>query len=213
MLLSLQHNFIFIHVYRTGGTSIRAALEPFSHRPERSFLRKALKRIGIEPSPQILPYRSRDFYKHIRAKELASELPPGVFDHSFKFAFVRNPWDFQVSMYHYILSNPRHFFYRQVRSLSGFEQYAEWVSKNYRKLQKDFVADEKGNLLVDFLGRFENLPHDFDAVCSTIGISAELPAVNGTRHRDYRSYYTDHSRRLIEEHFREDVDFFGYSFD
>lgn len=213
MLLSLDHNFIYIHVYKTGGTSIRNALAPYSHDPSRTLVRRGLNKLGLQPPSNGLFYRYRDFYKHARAKELRQQLPQHVYASCFKFAFVRNPWDVQVSMYHYVLSDPNHCFYPDVSRLGGFEAFMEWIVKRYRKLQKDFVVDDDGKLIVDFVGRFESLEADFEAICDEIGIEAKLPHTNSTSHDDFTAYYTPRARRLVEEHYREDLEFFGYTFE
>ena len=81
-----------------------------------------------------------------------------------------------------------------------------------RHLQSEFVTDAEGRVIVDFVGRFERLAEDFAHVCRTIGVEAELPHVNPSRHADYRTYYSDHSRALVAEHFAEDIERFGYRF-
>lgn len=68
-----------------------------------------------------------------------------------------------------------------------------------------------GEKRVDFVGRFEDLARDFQHVTDRIGIDAALPHRNKTRHRDYRSYYTEATATLIEDLYAVDVDTFGYS--
>ena len=87
------------------------------------------------------------------------------------------------------------------------------ATEHARLLQKDFVASPEGDLLVDFVGRFENLEEDFGKVCSAIGANADLLHLNQSRHGDYRLHYTEYTRRLVEEAWAEDVQFFGYQFD
>jgi hypothetical protein len=48
-----------------------------------------------------------------------------------------------------------------------------------RSSDMDFVCDEDGNTLVDFVGRYENLQDDFDFVCKKIDIyPVKLPKWN-----------------------------------
>jgi hypothetical protein len=152
------------------------------------------------------------FPVHISAAELQSQLPPRVFRRFFKFAFVRNPWDWQVSLYHYILCKPEHHQHALLRAMSGFDEYLEWRVSEDKMLQRDFLVDAEGRLLVDFVGRFERLSEDFQHVCRTLGVQATLPWLNGTPHDDYRSYYDSRTRKLVEEHFGADIDSFGYTF-
>jgi hypothetical protein len=66
---------------------------------------------------------------------------------------------------------------------------------------------------VDYIGKYENLQDDFDEICRQIGINASLTHKNKSKHKDYREYYNDYTRNLIEEAFKEDIEMFGYSFD
>jgi hypothetical protein len=138
----------------------------------------------------------------------------------YKFAFVRNPWDWHVSMYHFILSEPTHTKHSLVKSFGNFKNYLEWViatphpfAKGATKFQKDALTDGAGKLLVDFVGRYETLAQDFDRVCQTLNITTHLPHVNKSAHQDYRDYYDARTRQMVADHFAEDIALFGYSFD
>ena len=150
---------------------------------------------------------------HPTAADVREALPAHIFNGYFKFAFVRNPWDWQVSWYHYVHQNRSHPLHPFVARMSGFEEFLTWRAENDRLLQKDFVADPQGGLLIDFLGRFEDLEEDFGKVCSATGVRAGLPHRNRSQHGDYRSCYTDRTRELVETHWAEDVRLFQYAFD
>ena len=206
-MLSYSHKFIFIHIYRVAGTSTIKSLEEYSKKPAmRRLLNKF--RVGVH-----VPYsRWKTFPSHIKARELRSQIPGQVYDNFYKFAFVRNPWDWQVSIYHYMLRDTAHFQHALIKSMKDFDEYIDWRVNNEKKLQKDFVTDWNGELIVDFVGRYENLLEDFEHVCHTLNVTASLPHLNKSPHTDYRSYYTDSSVRIIEENFKDDIEFFGYSF-
>lgn len=218
MLISHSHRFIFFHVAKTAGLSVRAALEPYAEEPERFKIVRPPRQKGGQPNPFYTIWEA--LLVHAKAKDARQELPSPLFGGYYKFAFVRNPWDWQVSMYHFILSEPTHIRHATVKSLGCFERYLEWVAetpnpfaKGATKLQKDVITDDADNLLVDFVGRYESLEADFDAICRRLGLSASLPHVNATRHRDYRAYYTPASRQLVAEHFAADIEMFDYHFE
>jgi hypothetical protein len=75
------------------------------------------------------------------------------------------------------------------------------------------LTDTKGNIIVDYVGRFESLSDDFDIVCSTLGITATLERHNTSKHRDYRSYYDEETKQMVANHWKEDIERFGYTFD
>src|SRR5262249_7513372 len=85
--------------------------------------------------------------------------------------------------------------------------------KGITKLQSEMLTDDQGRLLVDYIGHYERLDEDFAEVAAKVGIADRLPHLNRSQHKDYRTYYSDRTRELVETYFRADVELFGYSFD
>jgi hypothetical protein len=84
------------------------------------------------------------------------------------------------------------------------------------ELQSDYLIDLRGNLVVDFIGRYERLEDDFAEACRRIGIPA--PALPHRRQatdrsRDYRSYYDEATAALVAERFAADIALLDYRFD
>jgi hypothetical protein len=209
MLISYSYNFIFIHIYKVAGVSIRDALGEFSHKPERHIVCRILRKFGKEPSY----YKLRTFPPHTKAWEAEEALPRKVFNNFFKFTFARNPWDWQVSLYHYMLQQPSHFQHDVITRIKNFDDYIKWRVNEDKHLQKEFVVDKDGNVIVDFIGKIENIEQDFQHICKKLGIESTLLHKNKSFHKDYRSYYNDKTVAMIEEHFKEDIEFFDYTFD
>lgn len=218
MLLSYSHRFIFIHIGKTAGMSIRNALKPFCAEPDKFKIRRPPPLKNGGPNPLYTVWET--LLLHPKGTEVKRELPPEIFDEFYKFAFVRNPWDYLVSMYHFMLSDPEIPRHAEVKALPGFDAFVEWTvqdpapfPKGITKLQSDMVTARDGALLVDFIGYYEALHQDFAHICDRTGIVASLPHLNRSKHRDYRTYYTDRTRALVEDHFRPDIDLFAYTFD
>src|SRR5262245_43761076 len=121
MQLSHSHRFIFIHIFKTAGTSIRAVLEPYTEQPQRRWWNRLRRRLGY-PVSSLSPTLSA----HARAVDVRDVLLADVFTTYYKFAFVRNPWDWQVSWYHYILQNTEHHEHAVVSRLGSFEEFLRW---------------------------------------------------------------------------------------
>jgi hypothetical protein len=212
MELSYSHRFIFIHVYRAGGQSVSAALAPYAYVPREYFPRVPVVR-KLMGDAKMRRLRAH-YWGHIKAKELKAELPPEVFEPFFKFAFVRNPWDWHVSNFHYISQRADHPWHEVVAPFRDLEEYLDWrIQEKGAEQQSEFVYGEDGALLVDFVGRFERLAEDFAVVCERIGIASSLPHANRSSHADFRQYYTPATRKLVADLYREDIERFGYSFD
>lgn len=218
MLLSLKYNFLFVHTAKTGGTSVRDALSPLRFRDPWypvQFLCSRLSalsghRLGIK------------FPRHSKIVAAQEMLPQELFEQLFKFVFVRNPWDLQVSSFHHIRRERPHL----MSHVESFEDFIRWKLDPARPyqyhvdtsidLQSDYVIDLHGKVLVDFIGRYESLHDDFEEACKRIGIKApELPHKRQAKDRgkDYRSYYTDELADMVAERFAPDIKLFGYTFD
>jgi len=218
VFLSVKHRFLFVHIAKTGGTSVRASLQHLRWRDPwywPMFLCSRLSRLSGHRIAGKLPRHA----KIVAAKEL---LPKAFFDELFKFAFVRNPWDLQVSSFHHIRRERPHL----LEGHETFEGFLRWKLDPQRpyqyhlntsiELQTDYLVDLYGELVIDFIGRYERLEEDFTEVCGRIGIAR--PDLTHKRRatdrgRDYRDYYSDELAELVARHFERDIDLLGYAFD
>jgi hypothetical protein len=217
MILSHSHRFLFFHIAKTGGMSVREALEPFCVEPEKFVMRRPSKMIGDRVNPLYKVWET--LLLHAKASDAKRELPPEIFDPYFKFVFVRNPWDWLVSMYHFVLREPEAARHDEVKALGTFDAYVEWAvstpnpfPKGVSGVQSEMITDADGNMLVDYVGAYENLAADFAEVLTILGLQASLPHVNQSVHREYQTYYNDRTRAIVAGHFQPDIELFGYSF-
>jgi hypothetical protein len=207
MLISYRKRFLFVHIFKTAGTSITNSLAPYSYRPGSTrpanwlaFLTTDWKKIHRTP-----------IKKHATALEIQASLDSEIFDSFYKFSFVRNPWDWQVSLYHFILDRPYNPGYEATKAMGSFRNFALSREKS-DFTQTGCLVDETGNLLVDFVGRFENLEVDFQTICKRVGINATLPHINKSDRLGYRDYYDEETRALTARLYAEDIERFGYTF-
>lgn len=195
MIISRSRKFIFAHIPKVAGISVRSALEPFAD-GQSAMLRDTTH----ETLPALIA-------RHPDMKGF------------FKFTFVRNPWDRLVSFYF----NAREKLartYPQMQSvdfdgmLRLLDRNVEWVRElHVVRPQREFIRDGNGELLADFVGRFERLPGDFAHACARAGIEPVLPKKNASSHGPYAGYYSDWSRGFVSGRYREDIEEFGYQFE
>lgn len=222
MLISHTNKFIFIHNYKVAGTSIHSALMSFASIKPSFFdtiLSPSPKMIAsdfLQPAkgvelkenlsagimqPHLKIYTS-SFPSHIKAVELREKIPAEIFNSYFKFGFVRNPWDWQVSLYNYMLKEKRHHQHKLIASMKNFDEYIEWRINENLRLQKEFFYDKEGNLLMDFIGKYENLVDDFSKVCQKIHIKTSLPHLKKSTNTDnYLKYYNEKAINLVYKAF------------
>ena len=219
MLYSNRYKFLFVHIAKTAGTSIQTVLKKLRRRDPLAY-------------PQLLCYNISRFFdnrigckipRHGRVVTAFDILPRELFEELFKFAFVRNPWDIQVSSYHHTLREmPELLKNNQCEDFGDFlrwsldpeRPYEHWFQQLNQNMI-DYMVNLDGSLLIDYIGRFENLEEDWGEVCEQIGIpKAELPRKRISQGRsDYREYYDDELAELVANHYRRDLDLFGYTFD
>jgi hypothetical protein len=219
MLISHEEpKFIFIHIQKTGGVSISNLLRRYS--------------------PTTTPGRG---LRHISARRALKQVENP--DDYFKFAFVRNPWDRLVSWYTMIdearkgvadgtaepmtrrLIKKNNLFKYVLRCGPTFDEFVknctekQWMGNGYYSFtfnQLRYLTDKNGEVLVDFIGRFENLAQDISHVFDKLGLEAsqlELPHENRSAHSHYSEMYTPETREIVRKRFRRDIEFFGYEFE
>jgi len=217
MLLSIRHNFLFVHIAKTGGTSVRAALTPLRWGDSYQWAQYVCSRLSALTGHRI----GAKFPRHAKAIAAREMLPRSLYDGLFKFTIVRNPWDRQVSSWHHIRRERPHL----LAGIEDFETFLRWkfdpqrppayIADTSVEAQTDSITDLHGGLIVDFIGRYENLQDDYRTVCERIGIPHRpLPHRRQARDRaDYRGYYTDATAAFVAERFGADIERFGYRFD
>ena len=206
-MYSHKNKSIFIHIPKTAGWTMHNTLKRYADFNSGGHIFNFTRRI-----PQIS-------VRHYPSK-LQKEK---YLDSYFKFCFVRNPYDILVSSYKWWRREPKsgrkRKLYLEILDMS-FKEFilkrAEFINEvNTEKLgQHYWITDSDGNLLVDFIGKFENLQQDFDLVCDKIGVSRqELPHENKSDREHYSEYYDDETRSIVAELYAKDIKYFNYEFE
>lgn len=210
MLISRKHNFLFVHVYKNAGMSVSKALSPFAVSKYQRETVRVLKQLNL-PCPT--NWDPNPFDTHVTASDLVEVMGQSEFNSFFSFAFVRNPWDWLVSIYCYVLKKPDHRLHDHFIRLGTFQNYIAWQCEDGLPPQKDFLFSRDDQQLVNFIGQFENLERDFKSVCTQVGVSVELPKLNVSRQsRSFTEYYDERLVEMVREKYQPDIDLFDYQF-
>ena len=229
MILSHEHRFIYVKTYKTASTSIEAALSevcgaedvitPASEelmatrasgraqnyriehpeKPRRALIKRLLGR------PERAYHPSVGYYEHMPAWRIRTYCGEEVWRRYFKFSFERNPWDRQVSWYHYKCKNKE--------AKPSFESFNADRKRAYVENWDLYTID--GAIALDFVGRYEELAQGFAKILEAIGLAGKvtLPKTNVSKGKtEYRSYYTDEGRELIGRLYAREIAHFGYEF-
>lgn len=198
-MINHKHKLIFIHIPRTGGTSIERALN------------------------------GRDWFNvHAPSKHLTAHTAKKIYseywDRYFKFTFVRNPWDRMVSMLKYGWFYGVKINQGKKISLDDYFDKFKKVEYDERFFNSNQFSDYntiEGSIYknifgedMDFIGKFENLEEDFSKICLINNIkNKKIPHIEKSHNRkQYHNYYDSRSRSLIEEKYYKDIELFNYEF-
>lgn len=208
MIVSDSQRLLFVHVQKTGGLTIQAALKaalPDAHQPE-----------GL-PDGRHATYQA------------ALTAHPEWADY-FSFGFVRNPWARLYSWHSMIMRrkaaaeagnqtmarrlNNMEFWATVASELTAFESFVMRGPDMFERLrtpQLGYLTSDGRQ--VSFIGRVEHFDDDVDSAFRSAGLpTPEREQRNAGPPTDYRPHYTAEMRERVAELFAVDIETFGYRF-
>lgn len=208
-MISHTHRCIFVHIPRTGGTSIENVIWPdIEARTEADLW------MGF-----VAPLRNRyqtGGLQHLLAWQIKTEVGERTFDAYFKFSIVRNPWDRAVSQYALMQRRADLRTYIGMKQNDSFKRYLGLIGRRGHvqwEPQARFLHDDNGVRLVDYVGRFEQIADAAVEIFRRCGIGAPtLPHHNQSERAPYQDYYDDEAVEMVAERYAEDIATFGYRF-
>ncbi|WP_084212695.1 sulfotransferase family 2 domain-containing protein [Thalassobacter sp. 16PALIMAR09] len=198
-MIYTKHRTIFIHIPKTGGSSIGRALKP--HRDLKTVL---IRRANKTLKSMRLSYRVNSINEggHPSAIEHREVLGDEYFNY-FSFSIVSNPFDWTLSYYNY-------FHRRNTPEPLSFQEYLKVMPP---KPQSEYILDARGNIMVSYVGRFETINEDFRAISRKMHLNAELPHVNSIKNLNLNTGHNKETRKLVQEKYQLDFKIFNYSMD
>jgi len=210
MVINTRYRFVFVHVPKSGGTSVAAALGGLPGDNAR-WLSKHSKH-------ETLGEFQQRWRRRRRASDLVFSRSPVTFR---SFGFVRHPWERLCSLYHYMKERRPRPEIDRVRSFSEFIKCAAggepWLQglHSMRPQRDYFQVGNNGRIGTDFVGHFEHLERDFAHIVRLLGLSpTALPRrnVSSNARIDYRTQYNNSMIEAVASLFHEDIDAFGYEY-
>tara|TARA_R100000152_G_C6780669_1_gene213715 strand:- start:1034 stop:1714 length:681 start_codon:yes stop_codon:yes gene_type:complete len=224
MVGSHDLKYIFIHNPKTAGNSIKKQL--FGRPTLNTGIFQTMKK-NQPGDPKLLEDSttrvgiSVHAYADI-AKEYLEENNLD-WDSYYSFGFVRNPFERCISSY---------FFWKRkidndeplspentILANNIYNTPIEKYIHHFNQHQYHWFYDHKtcSNLLVDFVGKFENIQEDFKEVVLKINPDAteedwKLSHKNQSVHKHYTEYFTKKDVEKFSEKFAVDLELFDYKF-
>jgi hypothetical protein len=203
-MISLKHNFLYVHIPKTAGNAVQNILRHYSED-------KIVCVTPLQDGVERFEVRNDQFQieKHSTLEDYRRELGAERLAKLFKFCCVRNPWERAISFF-----------------FSPHRGPVEWDRKAFMKLVPRILPASAFVSLpgstpkrspfenVDCVIRFERLNEDFREVCQRLRIpEQELPVRNKSERRHFSTYYDPELVELVQKHFHDDIEAFGYTFD
>jgi hypothetical protein len=200
-----DRNLLFIHIPKTGGTTILTSLGLWQSQRSANLRTLFGDFGGID-------------LQHLTLSQAEQFLTPAEFAQYYKFSFVRNPWDRAVSAALWQGRFPD----EGIRDLRDYIGWAERVNRigarraydAHALPQSAFVTTPNGSVGVDHIGRFENFARDLQRILGRfVKLSHPLPQnLRRDDRRDYREFYGGDLQGRVAALYAEDVARFGYAF-
>ncbi|MHA6265045.1 sulfotransferase family 2 domain-containing protein [Arenibacterium sp. CAU 1754] len=215
MIISTGRSFVFVHIPKTGGTSLALALEGRAMRDD----------IMLGDTPKALKRRRRvkdsqthgRLWKHATLADIDGLLPPGQLKTLFAFTLVRNPWDRAVSYYHWLreqgFEHPAVTLARDLE-FEAFVTHPQTMASFRSNPASSYMRRADGQEQCNAYIRIEHFATDAKPLLDHLGFDLTLTRQNASdRRADYRSYYSVESAQAIADSCAEDIARFGYSFE
>jgi hypothetical protein len=217
-MISIQRKFLFVHVPKTGGNSIQAALEPYS---EDKIVSVSEHHDGVDRF-EVRSGKYAGLVKHSTLDRYKAALDAETYGSLYKFAVIRNPWDRMISCYFSPHRGPvewdRERFLRLLAKTPGLRHYVRekpFVEKWLGKLGFHVrLGNRKLGADVDTLIRFEELNAGFKSVCEILDIPfSPLPERNKSSRKHYSTYYDEELKEAVRRRFLDEVEYGDYDFE
>ena len=226
MIINHTHRFVFIHIPKAAGTTVTRALSDLTR-----YCDQEIGGSGLGEAAQAYYMQRFGLRKHSRAEDVMKVMGRDSYMSYFRFAFVRNPYTRLASAYHFLKAwdgLPERF-RAQLDPLPDLESFLDsdlWTSANpgrgpdaifQPQARWLFSQGDTPELLVDFVGKTENLSGDLAAILTRIGAPppppGEAPRANKSPDYNLPETWKPEVVARIQQEYRRDFKMFGYSED
>ena len=205
MIISFQHRFIFVAIPKTATHAFRTGFRPHlgPHDWEQCTL--------FEPKFFPVAALAKAGHGHITCRQIQPFLVPGFWESSFRFCTVRNPYDRFVSYCRFMNPNDLEMRNDPLGNMKRALEGGKSASHVLLRPQHEFVCDEDGRLLVDYVCRFEALQLHFNEICSRLRLpTTPLQRVNESTTAASHLVFDRELKEMVCAAYEKDFALFDY---
>lgn len=210
MPISHRHKCIFVHIPKTGGSSIEKYLD----------IRIRTKNLYRHSGHVKLQYNGMWYPLHHLPATHIKKIYPALFKKYYKFSFVRNPYQRILSLYLWLNDEKWQHLQNNVSDgniLSITKHFERWLDSflkknNYMKLTQTQFLYSKNKLIVDDVYKFENINSELERLKVKLNDNFNSNEIHNATVKsfDRNKLLTDAVKEKIYNFYKEDFDNFGY---
>lgn len=197
---------VHVHIPRTGGSSF-------------------YRMINAEEKDITYRYIKNNIQEgHYTASEIKKCIGDDKFDKFFKISFVRNPWDRIISLYE--VRDGR--LLGVSKTTNNFEYYLSDLKEKFDNMRDyshpdfchyismcEYLTNKSDDLLVDYVGRFENFNSDIKVIFDKLGYGnvPQKHVYKSNRKENYKDYYNNKTIKIVGDLYHNDLIKFNYKYE
>lgn len=203
MPISYEHKCIYVHIPKCAGSAFERVL---------SIKKRNRKQLHG-------PDGHGDFLQHFTILQIRNHLAINfsnlTFNDYYTFAIIRNPYSKLVSDFAWCKRWFKHKWIVKDSTKIGFKTFEEYIhfiqtvgvhGWSHFRPQHEFVDNSCA------IYKLENLKNDYPKIKSILNIEHDLPVVNKSRHKHWKTYYTPEITSIVNELYAQDFTQFEYPY-
>lgn len=215
----IYKNLIYIHIPKTGGSSIRNSLNK-NYKLIYNSNFENFEKMGFKNYSEkfenynfpIFSFKDHLPYQLIKRADYHKD--------KFKFTITRNPFSRIVSLYFECIANKLHLEGLKIKKTILFDDFVDIICKKsywFTIPMTDYIGSKNLND-IDFIGRFENFDDDLIKLRKYLKISIKHHNYNNSvksifKFSDYRTYFKNKENiDKVYKLYKDDFDNFNYDY-